>query len=425
MLGAGLAFWVVPAQAQVTADMYFPTGTYGYDQDLGVTVLTRARPEYEQTGVQLGGFTIRPELDQSIFDNTNVNGLPGNNTGSWGSETAGSVFAASNWSRNNLEANLSFDHDSFFTLPNDNYTNWNAGLSGGYTIAGGTLQASYAHTTYNELGTEIGFARSEAPAENTTDTGEVSYDFNLGRITITPSVDYSAYRYGNIVVDGLNTSQTYLNHNDFDAGIVTRYALTGGTGLLLVTRGGTSEYISQIAGQPSNDSVSGSMLVGLDYQSENVWRYSLLVGFETRSFAASQYGTYTVPIVSGQVIWTPKPVLTVTGSATRTIEDADTTGNDGYILNEAKIVADYELLRNILLEGRANVEYLSYLQGGTQASESVGGGVTWLLSRRVQLSVNDDFTNQNAPSGMTFPILNEPSGAYTQNIFMLTLHLAL
>jgi hypothetical protein len=431
LLGLGIAGWAMPAQAQTTADAYFPTGTYGYDRDLGVTVLTRARPEYDEQGVRLGGFTIRPSLDQSIFDNTNVTGTSGGgsgNNGSWGSRTTGSVTSQSDWNRNALQATAGFDHYDFFSLPNDNYTNWNIGLGGGYTIAGGDLKVAYAHSTYNQLGTEIGMAQSETPSVDTTDTGRISYDFNLGRITITPSLDFSAYRFGDITTNGVQASQTDLNRNVFAAGVVTRYALTGGTGLLLVTRGSSSNFIDQSAGQISNDSVSGTMLAGFDYQPENVWRYSFLVGFETRSFSASQYGTKTVPVISGQVVWTPDAKLTLIGNLTRTIEDASTSGNDGYVLNQAQIVGDYELKENVLLEGRAGAQYVSYLQGGTQTNETVGGGVTWLVNRHIRLSLDDDFTNQSAPGVTTYNSVFGPyevSGAYTQNIVTLTLHLAL
>ncbi|HEX3984130.1 MAG TPA: outer membrane beta-barrel protein [Acidisoma sp.] len=426
MLGTGLAGWAVPAQAQ-SAAAYFPTGVYGYDQDLGVTVLSRARPGYETSGVALGGFTIRPELDQSIFDNSNVNGTAGSNSGSWGSETTGTVTGASDWSRNSLQTSLGFDHYSFFALPGDNYTNWNVGVGGGYTIAGGELRAAYSHSTYNQLGTQIGQAQSESPSQNTTDTGEIAYDFNLGRVTITPSVDFSAYRFGNITQNGVQTSQSAFDRNVVAAGVLTRYALTGGTGLLLVTRGSSSNYIDQPAGQLSNSSVSGMVLAGLDYQPEAVWRYSILVGVETRSFSASQYGTYTAPVLSGQLVWTPEAVFTMVGDLSRTIEDADTTGNSGYVLNDAKIVGDYELMRNVLLEGRVDLQYASYLQGGSQTNEAVGGSVTWLLNRHVRLSLDDDFTNQNAPGSMTQTITGpgQLSGAYKQNLLVLTLHIAL
>jgi hypothetical protein len=160
-----------------------------------------------------------------------------------------------------------------------------------------------------------------------------------------------------------------------------------------------------------------------------VWRYSLLVGVESRFFAAAQYGSSTGPIVSADVVYTPTGVLTVTGSLTRLFEDPDTGGTDGFALTQANVVVDYELLRNVLLQGRAGLQYAAYLQGGTQTSETVGGGLTWLLNRRVRLSLNDDFTNQTSPGGTTGTLNAESatslSGAYTQNLLMLTLQLAL
>lgn len=429
LLGSGLAAWALPAHAQVTADAYFPTGNYGYDQNLGVTVLTRARPDYDESGIRLGGFTVRPQLNQSIFDNTNVTGTAGGDSGSWGSETTGTITGQSDWERNSLQATVGFDHLSYFDLPNDNYTNWNIGLGGGYTIAGGQLRASYSHSTYNQLGTTIGSARSELPAQNVTDTGEISYDFNLGRVTITPSIDFSYYQFGDTTTNGQKTSQSYLNRDVIAGGVVTRYQLDGGVGLLLVARGSGSNYVNQTAGQVSNNSTSGMVLGGLDYQTKDVWRYSFLVGVETTTFAASQYGSYTVPVLSGQVVWTPTGVTTVTGTLSRSVQDTDVTGNAGYVQTQAALVVDYELMRNVLLEGRTSVQRLGYLQGGSQMSESVGGGATWLINRKMQLSLNDDFTNQNAPSsGTVVSTANggqELSGAFTQNILMLTLRFAL
>ena len=429
VLGSGLVAWAMPAHAQVTADAYFPTGNYGYDQNLGVTVLTRARPEYEQGGVQLGGFTVNPELDQSIFDNTNVNGTAGSNTGSWGTDTRGSITGQSDWERNSLQATVGFDHSSFFQLPVDNFTNWNVGIGGGYTIAGGQLRATYSHSVYYQLGTQIGAASSEKPTEDITDSGEISYDFNFGRLTVTPSLDFSVYRSGDITNNGVTSSQSYLDRDVIAGGVVTRYALTGGTGLLLVARGSGSNYYNQTAGQINNNSTSGMVLAGFDYQPASVWRYSFLVGVEHTTFAAAQYGSETVPVISGQVVWSPDPVLTVVGNLSRSVQDTDVEGSNGYIQNQARFVGDYELKRNVLLEGRMSVQNIAYFQSGTQTSESIGGGVTWLLNRTMQLSLNDDFTNQNAPSSAVTPgntaTTEQVSGAYTQNVLMLTLRCAL
>jgi hypothetical protein len=418
-----------PARAQTTASAYFPTGTSGYDQDLGVTVLSRIRTGYEESGIQLGSFTVRPDLDQSIFDNTNVNGIAGQNSGSWGSETAGSLSAQSDWDRDSLNGQVSFDHNQYFALPSDSYTNWNIGLGGGYTIGDSQLLVSYSHSTYNQLGTTIGMAQSTTPAVNTTDTAELGYTFTFGRFSVTPTLDFSAYRFGPVTAGGIQQDQSSLNRDVIAGGVVTRYALTGAAGILFVARGTGSDYINQQSGVPSNNSTSAMFLAGLDYQGESLWRYSLLVGVERTEFSAAQYGSETAPVVSAQVIYTPTGVLTLTGSATRAIEDSDTLASAGYVLSQANLTADYELLRNVLLEGRAGVQYVSYIQGSSQSNETVGGGVTWLLNQNVRLSLNDDFTNQTS-AGTEVANLNDDgltqlSGAYTQNILLLTLHLGL
>ena len=436
LCAGGVLAMASPARAQLTTGTYFPTGNFGYDQDLGVTVQSRARPEYEPLGIQLGGFTIRPELAQSLFDNSNVNGSSAGNSASWGSQTNGSVTGASDWGRNSLDASIGFDHYKYFAPPGESYTNWNIGIGGGYTIGDSELLASYSHSSFNQLGTTIGMASSDTPALDTTDTGELSYTFNFGRFAVTPILDLSAYRFGPVTTGGVEQVQSQYDRDVVAGGVVTRYALTGAAGLLVVTRGTTSDYINTPAGQLSNNSTSAEVLAGLDYEAKSVWRYSLLVGVEYTAFAAAQYGSYTGPIVSADVVYTPTGVLTITGTATRSLEDTDTTGNSGFVLSEANLVVDYELLRNVLLEGRGGFQYATYIQGGSQSNETVGGGVTWLINRNVQLSVNDDYTNQSSASSAvnllnggqnTTPLTANTtlSGAFTQNVLLLTLQLAL
>jgi hypothetical protein len=420
--------WCSPVWAQ-TAGSYFPTGTSGYDQNLGVTVLSRSRPEYQEQGIQLGGYTINPDLDQSIFYNSNVNGTAGANSASWGSETTGSVSGQSDWARNSLGTSIGFDNHRFFAIPTDNYTDWNIGLSGGYTIGQGQLIASYAHASSHVLGTTIGTASSESPSLDTTNTGQLSYTFTFGRFEVTPTLDLSNYQYGPVTQNGVSFNQSQYDHDVIAGGVLTRYELTGAAGLLFVARGDDTNYINPTPGQPSNNSTSVQVLAGIDYEAKSVWRYSLLVGIEQRFFAASQYGSDTGPIVSANVVYTPTGVLTLTGDLTRIFENPETGGTDGDALTQGDLVVDYELLRNVLLEGRAGVEYADYLQGGTQTSETLGGGITWFLNRHMRLSLNDNFTNQNSPGG-TVGTLNSTnvtnlSGAYTQNVLMLTLHLGL
>ena len=427
-MGAAVT-WSGTALAQTASGAYFPTGIFGYDQDLGVTVLSRARPLYEEHGVQIGGFTVRPEVNQAIFDNSNVNGSSGPSSASGGLETSGQVSSSSNWSRNSLQATVGFDHYQYFSLPDQNHTNWNVGLGGGYTIGDHQLTFAYVHSTDSQLGTTIGLARSVTPVTDTIDSAELRYTIDLGRFTLTPSLAFSAYRFGNIGSGDLQESQATLNRNVVAGGLVTRYALTGSTGLLFVVRGSGSNYTEQSPNTLNNDSTSVMFLAGLDFRANSIWHYSLLAGVETRFFAAAQSTPYTAPILSADIVYTPTGVLTVTGSATRLIEDPSAAGTGGYVLTQGNFVIDYELMRNILLEGRAGFQNAVYLGGGTQNNVTIGGGVTWLINQYMRLTLNDDFTNQTSPGGnagaQDTNTLTGLSGAFTQNIVMLTLHFGL
>jgi hypothetical protein len=79
-------------------------------------------------------------------------------------------------------------------------------------------------------------------------------------------------------------------------------------------------------------------------------------------------------------------------------------------------------MRNVLLQASAGAQHADFLQGGGQASGfSLGGGVTWLMNRRVRLSATYDFTDQRGSSSPT--VLT--TGNYTRSIGLLTLRLGM
>jgi hypothetical protein len=421
----GLLICPVAVSAQ-TIDIYFPTGIYGYDQQLGVTVQSRDRPLYTPLGIQVDNFIIQPGFSESLFYNSDVNGNGA--SGTWGSQTAASIAAASQWSRNSLSASVGVSHEQYFSIPGESYTNWNVGISGGYSIADSQLIAAYSHQSYYQLGTSIGTVRSAIPINDLTDTARLEYTFNFGRVAITPDLSASAYRYGPATISGVSFNQNFLNNNVLAAGVTTRLAINDASGLLIVMRGANFSYISPQAGQPSNDSDSFLLLAGIDYQPKGVWRYRFLVGLEVRAFAASQYATRTAPDVEASLIWSPTELTTVTGTVASTIESPQVAGTSSYTLTQAHFVVDHELRRNIILEARSGVQYAKYAQtGGTQTNLTAGASATWLLERRVALSLDYDLSKGQG-SGGSNAMANPDSLAvkqFSQHVIALTLRLAL
>lgn len=198
--GAVVSAWPATAAAQ-NIPLYFPSGVGGFDQGIGVTVLSRLRPLYETSGIHADGFVINPALDQSLFYNSNVTGTAG--SGSWGERTSASVSATSDWERNRLGGTIGVSNNQFLALPNDAYTDWNVGIGGGYTINDSLLEAAYSHQLYHQVGVVIGATTSQTPVRDQTDTAHSDYTFNFGPYSITPDVSVSDYRYGTATVQGV------------------------------------------------------------------------------------------------------------------------------------------------------------------------------------------------------------------------------
>lgn len=415
-----------PAAAQ-NIPAYFPAGSAGYDQELGVTVLSRERPLYATPGVNVGGFVIRPELDQGVSYNSNINGVTG--SGSWESTTAGAVTVASNWVRDSLDASVGFSHTQFFSFPSESFTNWNVGLGGGYTIDENLLRAAYSHQVSYTLGNTIGAIQTQTPTLNQTDSAEINYTFQHLALSLTPTISASAYRFGNGVVLGRPVSEAFLDRNVVAAGVDARYALSDVGAVLVVARAVNSTFINPQAGQPSNNSNSFQVLAGLDYQVKGPWRFRLLFGVETRLFQASQYATRTAPILEGSVIWTPTGLTTVTGTVSREIEDPQSAGTNGYIATQATLSVDHELLPNVILSAHGGAEYVQYLEngGGQQAQFTFGAAVTRVLNRNARVSVGYDFTEQTGSSNTGNPLdpTTLTTAPFRQSVIGLTLHLAL
>ena len=191
---------------------------------------------------------------------------------------------------------------------------------------------------------------------------------------------------------------------------------------LLVTRVLNSHYVAPQAGQPTRNSTGYQVLLGLSDDSDGVWRYRVLVGWEDRVFQASAYKSHQAPIAEAALIWAPSAMTTVTARLTRSIEDAAQEGVVGYTYTSARLVVDHELLRNVVLQGYAGVQQANFLQGGgTSNGVSLGGGVTWRLNRNVRVAATYDFTDQHGSNSPTV----QTSGSFTRNIGLLTLRLGM
>ena len=403
-----------------------PASPGGYDDQLGVTVQSRLRPENDPAGVQVGTFLIRPQIDETFGYNSNPTGSSGG--GSPVQQVSGSVSATSLWSRHSLWAATGVDQYDFLSIAGLDFTDWHAAIGGGYTLGENQITAGYTHQTYHQFGTTIGTIRSVTPVGNDLDTARLGYAYTFNRLTLTPDLTISSYRFGPATVGGTQVDQSFLDRTVFAARLTAAYSLSAQGNIVVQAAGIRSDFPYTQPGQPSNSSTSALLLAGLDYQLTGPWRFQLLAGVQSRWFSATQYATRVTPIVEGNATWTPTGVLTVKGEISRSIDDPQSGGTIGFVLTQLDLRADYELRRDILLHARSTVQYAQFIGQGSQTSIGGGASVDYLLNRHVRLTLSGNYIKQTGASIAT-ATTTDPSairlGAFSQGIIALGLHLAL
>jgi hypothetical protein len=409
-------------RAQVVSG-YFPEGVPGYGDAPGVTVQSRLHPDYDPPGVRLGGFVLHPQADTGIGYDSNPLGASGGH-GSLGLHDAASALLASDWSRDGIAGYVSADNDRYPSLPAQNQTNWTAALGGTMAIGRDALTLGASQLSLHQSRTDIAALPTDAPLPYTVRDVRASYALGLDRLTLTPSADLAAFRYGSATIQGLPESQTYRDRDVLTAGLAAQYELAPLRNVVAVFRGIDSRYTTPQAGAPSQASTGWVMLAGLDYDDDAVWRFRLLAGGEIRQFAAPQYRTHTAPVAEGSAMWMPSGLTTLTATLTRSIEDPDQEGQAGYTLTALRLAVDHEYLRNLLLQGAVQGQSAVGLQGGgTQNAVTAIAGTTWLINRALRLSATYSFTGQHGPPTQT--VAGQIGTSFTRQQVILALRFAL
>jgi hypothetical protein len=411
---------VLVAQAQLL-DSLFPEGVPGYGTEQGVTVRSRARPEYEPLGIRIDSATIRPQLGVSLGYDNNVFGGP-SHRGAWEIATQPSVLAGAENSIGSAGLYLSADDVHYIGQPTQNRTDGSAFLGGTFNLGRDKLTVGAGYLSQHEDRTALDALPSDRPVAFTVANFRASYDAAFGRFTATPSIELNQFRFENTTIFGQPVSQAARDRSSLQGGVTLRYEWMSRRDLLWVNRLVDTRYDHPSPGQASNNSKAWQTLFGVDYDDDTVWRYRLLGGVEYRQAAAASTASQVTGIAEAEVSWSPTGMTTLHASAFRGIEDAAQTGLSNYTYTSARLRADHELLRNVVLSASATVRQATFNQsGGQQLGLGFDTGASWLINRNLRLSLTYDFAdirNWHLPAGTV-------AGDYSRSLTLLAVRVAL
>ncbi len=392
---------------------YLPASVPGYATMPGVTVLSQPRPDYQPPGIPIDSFLVSPSIEEGLGYDSNVLGGPGS-AGSLTLGTHPSVTARSDWSSDSPVGILGLDDTRYLATPKQSRTDATAAFGGTLAVGRDELTLAAAYLDRHEDRTSLDALPSDTPVAYTVLDVRAGYTLVLDRLSLTPNIGLSRYQYSDTTIMGVPSSQSYRDRDVLAGGVTARYEIMPLQNVLLVLRGTGTNYLTPQAGQPTRNSTGAVVLVGLSDDRDALWRYRLLVGWEERQFAARVYHTHGAPVAEAELIWSPSGMTTVTGTLTRSIEDAAQEGVAGYTYTAAALTLDHEYARDILLQATGGVQQADFLQGGgRQTALLFGLGVTWLIDRHMRISATYGFNDQQGGGVGT-------AGPFSRSLGLLT-----
>ncbi len=438
--GLALAGAPLGSHAQVI-DQYLNTDIPGYGAEAGVTVASRAHPEYEAQGVRLGSFVLTPVLTESAGYDDNVLGSA-HARGSALIETDASLGVAGGWSDTTFGGALTVDDVEYLQQSAQSTTDWSAAVGASHDFGRDTLSIGATHLNLVQTPRDLDVPLLDGTAAYRVEDVRAQYRADLGRWTLEPGVDVSYYNFDNGRVDGVTYLQSYRDRLVFTPSLVGNYEFATRRRVVVVLRDTQSDFDRSPPGQPRQNFNDLSALAGLAYDADGIIGFRLLGGYEERSFSSGYYRTIQAPILEAAVTWTPTGLTTVTGTAARYIEDSAAEATVGFTETALKLTLDHEYLRNVVLSAHASYFLDDYPNGptgtgaGSQDYFTGGVGVSWRLNRHVRLGADYTYSTRHSDSGNPVPVVAVSpvsiiqtgevfGGNYSENTIRLTLRLAL
>jgi hypothetical protein len=412
------------AQAQIANQgalgaAYLSEGSITEDFLRQETVTTRAHPETDPLGIHAGSFLILPALVTSESFNDNIYATTTGALSDFVTTLAPSVAVRSDWNNGQIGFNASNSDNFYASHTSENTTDYSFTGNGRLdidrqqyiSIRGGFSKLHEDRTSPNN---DFG----ALPTVYSLGDAEFEYFNKINRVSLTADGLFNKFSY-------TNTPATtgFINEVDRDR---SEYTGTGRIGyefkplMEAYVKGSYSDraYDTKFSSDGYARSSRGySATTGIALDLGGITFGEIGVGYMSRSYDDSRFGTVSGPTANASITWNASPITTVKLIGQRTIEETITFASSGFVANLVTASVDHELLRNLLLNAAVTYSYNDY-QDNPRKDTVYGGtvGATYLLNHDVTLNAKYSYRDQTSTAALV---------AYRQNLALVSIGLRL
>ncbi len=398
------------AQAQ-TARSVLDTGIpFDLPQTDRVTVLQRPHPEIDAIGVHAGAFLVFPQVDLAANATSNVFGATRDAVSDGYAILAPKLDARSEWSRHQLLAHARGNFRRYLNNPIKNEDGYDIGVEGRLDIVGesNVRAAVNADRIYiNQLSGDFPrFAAASVPLDRQVASLRGTWGFNrlqlIGDVNVT-RLNYSDTR----ALDGTLIDQDYLDRTATRLTARAEYNVSPVTSLFVQGIYTMHDYKNRgFDFDRSGDELR--VIGGAAFDLTPLIRTRLGVGYLTRQYDAPGVASLNGLALDAQVDYLITQLTTISLSARRDVRDAIIFGSPGYTAARFAAEVDHELLRNLILVARADIENDDFSRiDRTDTLYHVGASALYTLNRQVVLTPSIDYSNRDSSGAQIGQRFNE------------------
>ncbi|QYE35058.1 outer membrane beta-barrel protein [Polymorphobacter sp. PAMC 29334] len=361
-------------------------------------VLARERPELDALGIPAGGFRIYPSLTVGTIYDTNVFDRA-TGTGDGFLQIGPKITVQSGWSQNFLRFTGDAEIERFARIHSENNERYGVDA---------LARVDVTHNMVVEL--DALFGRRAETRGSSGDVvagsrpiifydagGHISLTTTAGAVTAKGRLDLDDYRYNDAQVGNQFFSQRYRDHRATTALVELSFPLTPAISAVTSASFNDSSYTNTLPGLAPLDSNGFTTLAGVRFGVSSVTTGQITAGYLRQSYRAAVFPTIEGVNYDARIVWNPTTLLAITATANRSIEPSPIANVAGIVADGAGAKADYEVLRNLLVNLRA--DYLREAYRGSDRRDrrvSAGAGIRYMINRTLQLGVQYDFRDQTS-----------------------------
>jgi hypothetical protein len=318
----------------------------------------------------------------------------------------------SGWSRHALNAYARANVARYQDFDEENFEDWSIGADARLDITrAGNIALGYDRSRVTEPRTSSNApASTREPVSYDLDAAYVAASRTSGRLRLSGRADIRTFDYEDAVtLGGLSVDQDNRDRTITSLTGRADLAISPATAWFVQATSNARDYDTAASPLlPARDSDGYEILAGVNFEVGALARGEIAVGYIAQTFEASSYRDIDGFGARAELEWFPTQITTVSGYASRTIEDSGLAGSGGYLSTAVGVRLDHELRRNVLFNAELSVardEYDDIGREDERVQASVGG--TYLLNRNLGVSLaasRFEQTSSGAAAGVEFEV---------------------